>query len=156
MSHRKHFARNRKNFGDEGNSPRTANKGNKMSHPYYHSKSSAKRFGGVPEDYIHIHEWMDSSKAHMPDARHRAILHTSFGIYLAQQVFGETITRASDGKKIPTRLIAELHVLEDTGFIPTVQDYLKEMPIRSWMTKGTKALSRDKELDTVQEVSEKL
>jgi hypothetical protein len=116
-----------------------------MSHPYYHAKSSAKRFGGQVEDYIEIHEWFDQTKSHLPDARHRAILHSSFGIFLAQQVFGEVIVRKSDEKPVPTRLLGEQHILEDMGFIPTVQDWLKELPMKSWMLKGAKALSKELE-----------
>lgn len=116
-----------------------------MSHSYFHAKSSAKRFGGVWEDYIGLHEWFDQTKAHVPDARHRAVLHSSFGIFLAQQFFGEVIVRKSDGKPVPTRLLAEQHILEDFGMIPTMQDWLKELPLRSWMMKGAKPLS--KELD---------
>jgi hypothetical protein len=112
-----------------------------MSHPYYHAKGSARRFGGQPEDYVPVHEWFDQTKAHLPDARHRAILHSSFGIFLAQQVFGEIVVRASDGKPVPTRLIGEQHVLEDLGRIPTVQDWLGELPLRSWMLKGTQPLA---------------
>jgi hypothetical protein len=28
-----------------------------MAHPFYHAQSSAKRFGGKPEDYQLIHDW---------------------------------------------------------------------------------------------------
>ena len=118
-----------------------------MSHPFYHAKSSAKRFGGVAEDYIALHEWFDQTKAHLPDVRHRAVLHSSFGIYLCQQVFGEVLVRKSDGKSIPVRPLGEQHIIEDMGFIPTVQDWFKEIPIRPWMIKGTKALSREKDSD---------
>jgi len=116
-----------------------------MSHPFYHAKSSARKFGGQPEDYIALHEWFDQTKAHLPDARHRSVLHSSFGIYLAQQVFGEVILRKSDGKPVPTRMLGEQHVLEDMGMIPTLQDWLKELPLRSWMVKGAKALSKELE-----------
>jgi integrase len=34
-----------------------------MSHPLLHSKSSVKKFGGKVEDYIHLHNWMDETKA---------------------------------------------------------------------------------------------
>ena len=118
-----------------------------MSHPYYHAKSSAKKFGGQPEDYIALHEWFDQTKAHLPDARHRSVLHSSFGIYMAQQVFGEVIVRKSDGKPVPTRMLGEQHVLEDMGMIPTLQDWLKELPLRSWMIRGAKALSKELESD---------
>jgi hypothetical protein len=116
-----------------------------MSHPYYHAKSSAKKFGGQPEDYIALHEWFDQTKAHLPDARHRSVLHSSFGIYMAQQVFGEVIVRKSDGKPVPTRMLGEQHVLEDMGMIPTLQDWLKELPLRSWMIRGAKALSKEQD-----------
>ena len=81
-------------------------------------KSSASRFGGVASDYHALHEWFDQVKAHLPDVRHRAVLHSSFGIYLVQQVFGELIVRKSDGKEILTCILSEQHVLEDLGFIP--------------------------------------
>lgn len=92
-----------------------------------------KKFGGIPEDYIKIHDWMDHSKAHFPDMRHRALLHSSFGIYLCEQVFGTSIRRESDGHRVQVRDIAEHHVIEDMGFIPTVQDYLAELPFYSWL-----------------------
>lgn len=110
-----------------------------MAHPYNHSISSSKRWGGTPADYQRIHDWMDSSKAHYADWRHRAVLHNSFGIYLAEQVFGTTIT-ISTGKQVPVRLIAEQHVREDLGWIPTVADWMRAIgdpsKIQPWMTKG--------------------
>ena len=33
-----------------------------MTHPLFHNNSSAKRFGGKPEDYIAIHDWFDETK----------------------------------------------------------------------------------------------
>ena len=87
--------------------------------PLVHARISAKKFGGIPEDYIEIHDWFDSSKAHVPDARHRLALHNSFGIYLCEQVFGEiiqmpngTFKRApyitiSNGKQVSVRDVAE-------------------------------------------------
>ncbi|MFM7567414.1 MAG: DUF6915 family protein [Betaproteobacteria bacterium] len=114
-----------------------------MSHPYYHALSSAARFGGVADDYVELHEWFDQAKAHCPDARHRAVLHSSFGIYLAQQCFGEVITRASDRRKIPVRLIGEQHVLEDLGYIPTLHEWLRCLQPQPWMTQNTRSLSRE-------------
>jgi hypothetical protein len=63
-----------------------------MSHPYYHARSSAKKWGGDPADYQPIHDWFDATKAQLPDLRHRALRHHSEGIYLCEQVFGTTIT----------------------------------------------------------------
>lgn len=102
--------------------------------PYIHCKNSVKQFGGSISDYEKIHNWIDSSKAHFCDSRHRVLLHNSFGIYLCEQVFGHTITN-SDGKIISVRDVAEVHILEDIGFIPTVQDYLQEMPFLDWFSR---------------------
>jgi len=112
-----------------------------MAHPYHHALSSSRKFGGQPDEFQAIHDWFDQTKAHLPDVRHRAILHSSFGIFLCEQVFGTTLT-LSTGKRVPVRLIAEQHVMEDMGgVIPTVQDWLGDLPMRPWMTRGARALS---------------
>lgn len=105
-----------------------------MSHPWDHAKSSAKRFGGKPEDYLEIHNWFDlPSKGAYANFRHRALRHHSLGIQQCEEHFGVTITN-SDGKQIPVRVIGEQHVMEDfSGFIPTVQDWLKDIPMQGWM-----------------------
>lgn len=100
--------------------------------PWHHAKGSVKKFGGKEEDYMGIHDFLDSSKAHYPDMRHRAILHSSFGIYLAERVFGTNI-RNSDDKLVSVRDIAEKHVIDDMGTIPTVQDYLQHLPMLDWL-----------------------
>ena len=94
-----------------------------MSKPWIHAKSSARKFGGTPEDYIDIHQFMDSSKACLPDVRHRAVLHSSFGCFIVEKVFGIVLTN-SDGKEFSPRDIAEQHCLEDMGTIPTLEDWL--------------------------------
>lgn len=103
-----------------------------MSKPYIHSKSSARRFGGVPEDYLDIHEEMDCTKSVIADCRHRAIYHSAFGIYLIQKVFGTTRVN-SEGKTYSVRDIGEQHVMEDLGFIPSMQDWYASMKIEDWM-----------------------
>ena len=114
--------------------------------PYIHSRNSVKEFGGKNEDYLPIHDFLDSSKAHFPDMRHRAILHSSFGIYIAECIFGTYIVN-SENKKIQTRDIAERHILEDMGTIPTVQDYLQHLPLLSWL--GGKKRKVTKTIDMV-------
>lgn len=103
-----------------------------MAKPFVHARSSAKKWGGVPEDYVAIHDWFDQTKSHFPDVRHRALLHSSFGIYLAEQVFGHNIINSA-GKAVSVRDVGEQHVLEDLGAIPTVQDYLSRMTLQPWM-----------------------
>ena len=104
-----------------------------MAHAYHHAVSSAKRFGGKPEDYQKIHDWFDETKELEPTFRHRALRHHTHGIFEAERVFGVTITN-SDGKEVPVRIIGEQHVKEDFGgFIPSVQDWLRDIPQKSWM-----------------------
>lgn len=106
--------------------------------PYIHAKNSVKRYGGQIEDYIAIHDFFDSTKSAWADVRHRAILHSTFGIYLVEKVFGTTITN-SDNKQISVRDIGEDHVVEDCGFIPTIERWLTNIPTEDWMLgKGQK------------------
>lgn len=109
--------------------------------PLVHAQCSVKKWGGVLEDYLHLHEWFDQTKALVPDMRHRAILHNSFGCFLICQMYGDYFTN-SDGKLIATRDIAEEHILEDMGRIPTVQDYLTEMPMYPWLGGPIKKITR--------------
>lgn len=99
--------------------------------PFKHSNGSVKRWGGRREDYLAIHDFIDSSKMAMPDMRHRAALHNAFGCYLVERVFGHTITN-SDGREVSTRDIAEAHVIEDLGFLPSLEDFLDELPMSKW------------------------
>jgi hypothetical protein len=115
-----------------------------MAHPLKHAESSAKKFGGKPEDYLPIHNWFDESKAFLPDFRHRALRHRAEGIFLAERIFGATIVN-SDGKRIPVRYVAEQHVKEDLGRIPTAQDWLSQIRPQRWMY-GQRLTQDDNEL----------
>ncbi len=111
-----------------------------MAKPYIHAQSSAKRWGGFPEDYIEIHNLMDSSKGTIADSRHRALTHNAWFIStILERVFGVTITNSS-GRKVSVRDIGEQHVLEDFAnrFIPSAQDYLAEIEYHDWMLNGRK------------------
>ena len=103
-----------------------------MSKPLIHARSSVRRYGGRPEDYLAIHEKMDSTKAAHAEVTHRCVFHSAFGIYLIEELFGRTLTN-SDGKEVFVRDVAEQHVLEDLGFIPSLSDWLHEMPAQPWM-----------------------
>lgn len=100
--------------------------------PLKHSIGSVKRYGGSVDDYLPIHTLIDSPKGSFADVRHRALLHNSFGPFLAEQVFGYYITN-SDGKMVSVRQIVEDHIVEDMGRIPEVGEWLREMPIKDWM-----------------------
>lgn len=110
-----------------------------MSHPQIHAKNSVKYFGGKEEDYIAIHNWFDSSKAHLGDMRHRAMKHHTAGIYEAELLFGETF-KNSDNRTVYTRYVGEQHVLEDMGFLPTLEDWLGNIEIQNWMMNREKRI----------------
>lgn len=120
-----------------------------MSHPNIHAKNSATKFGGRLEDYLEIHHWFDDSKAHMGDMRHRALKHHSTGIYEAERVFGNSIIN-SDGKEVFVRYIGEQHVIEDLGFIPSLEDWFENMELQKWM------LSRDMRIHKANKAKNKL
>lgn len=100
--------------------------------PFVHARMSTKKFGGQDSDYLPIHDFIDSTKAHVADVRHRALLHSSWGIFIVEQIFGTTLIN-SDGREFSVRDIAEQHVLDDLGFIPTVQHWLGNMSFQKWM-----------------------
>jgi hypothetical protein len=106
-----------------------------MPHPYHHSLSSVKIWGGTVEDYACIHDWFDESKKLLADFRHRALRHHAEGIFMAETLFGRTIT-LSTGRVVPTRLIGEQHVREDLGFIPSFADWVKAIRPEPWMVRS--------------------
>jgi hypothetical protein len=115
-----------------------------MAHPYHHAISSARKWGGEPEDYQKIHDWFDESKAHMADFRHRALRHHTEGIFMAEKIFGVTIVNSA-GRVVPVRYIGEQHVKEDLGRIPTVADWLSNIKTEGWMLGRGKNLERELE-----------
>ena len=119
-----------------------------MAHPFHHAQSSARKFGGKPEDYQKIHDWFDGSKAFYADFRHRALRHHAEGIFMMESIFGVTV-KNSDGKDIPTRLIGEQHVREDLGFIPTVEKWLENIQGKPWMVSNAyKGIEREEKKET--------
>ena len=103
-----------------------------MAHPYFHAESSSRKYGGKPDEYLALHEWLDGSKSHLADFRHRALRHHSEGIFMLEALFGTTLT-LSTGRVVPVRFIGEQHVVEDLGRIPTVADWLGRIKPQPWM-----------------------
>jgi hypothetical protein len=116
-----------------------------MAHPYHHSLSSVRKWGGTVADYQRIHDWFDESKKIIADFRHRALRHHAEGIFMAETIFGSTIT-LSAGRMIPVRWIGEQHVREDLGFIPSFADWVKAVPPEPWMGR---ALRLEESLETI-------
>jgi hypothetical protein len=117
-----------------------------MAHPLHHAESSARKFGGRAEDYQHIHDWFDASKAHLALPAHRAMRHHTLGIFDAEQRFGLSMTNSA-GRTIPTRWIGEQHIREDCRYIPTVQDWLKHLHIEPWMVMPAPRHQEDADID---------
>ena len=112
-----------------------------MAHPIMHAKSSAKKFGGVWQDYIHIHEWFDETKAWYGHSKHRMFRHHSEGIFECEQRFGKTLTNG-DNKTVYIRYVGEQHVREDCyGYIPTAKEWIDNIHSKTppeWMTRTIK------------------
>jgi hypothetical protein len=117
--------------------PGSSEESKRMSKALVHARSSARRYGGKAEDYLAIHEKMDSTKSAHAEVTHRCVFHSAFGIFIIEDIFGRTLTNA-DGKEVFVRDIAEQHVLEDLGFIPSLSDWLREMPSQPWMAGARK------------------
>ena len=99
-----------------------------MAHPWYHAVMAARKYGGTAEDYLPLETWMDFTKSHIADCRHRLFLHNAWGLFVAERVHGATMTRASDGKVLPLRPLLEDHILQDFGKIPTLGQCLAQLP----------------------------
>lgn len=103
-----------------------------------HAVSSARKWGGHPTDFIEIHEFIDGSKRIIGDVRHRSLYHHTEGIWLCQRIFGRILKiQKANGFgfiDVPVRLIAEQHILEDLGWLPSPADYIDGMPIKAWMS----------------------
>jgi hypothetical protein len=118
-------------------------------HPLHHAETSVKIWGGVKDDYVAVHDWLDAPKETFADFRHRALRHHSQGIFEAERVFGRAITN-SDGKEVPVRYICEQHIKEDCGGrIPTVADWFRNIKRETWMAHGYRV-----EIETEPEASE--
>lgn len=106
-----------------------------MAHCYYHALSSVRKWGGVVEDYLPLHQWFDQSKAIFADPRHRALRHHAEGIFMLETLFGPTIVNA-DSRVVPVRLVGEQHVREDLGTIPSFADWGRLITPQDWMLRG--------------------
>lgn len=110
-----------------------------MAHPNQHAKSSAKKFGGLPEDYMHIHNWFDETKGWIAHSAHRMFRHHSEGIFECEKIFGASF-KNSDGNTVYTRYVGEQHVREDcNGHIPCAKEWLDNFKEpKEWMLKTQK------------------
>lgn len=103
-----------------------------MAHSYHHAVSSARTWGGKPEDYQAVHDWLDGSKLIIADFRHRALRHHAEGCFAAEALFGTAIANTAE-RLVPVRLIAERHIVEDLGRIPSFADWVRCIGPEPWI-----------------------
>jgi hypothetical protein len=108
-----------------------------MGESIVHAKNSVAKYGGIPGDYLPIHEFINSGKTLLGDVRHRALFHHSFGCLIVETVFGSKKINSSNKTYSPVD-VAEDHIKEDLGCIPTIQDYFDNLIIERWMLGGKK------------------
>lgn len=94
--------------------------------PLQHAQISQKSYGGSWQDYIEIHNFLDSSKASCAHFKHRFLLHHTEGIELGVKIFGEKF-KNSENKSIETRRLLTEHLIEDVGQIVTVEDWARDL-----------------------------
>ena len=129
-----------------------------MGNCLQHSLSSVKRWKGSVNDYIAIHELLDSPKSTMNNNTGRMMTHNTWFAYtIIPKIFGYNIIN-SDGKSVDTVDIAMLHISEDFRgqFIPTPQDYLKHMEVQPWMNNGVKLVDNPDSIQAAVDLKEKL
>lgn len=91
-----------------------------------HSHLSVRKFGGQFEDYIPVHRFLDSSKLYFHHVKHRSVLHNTYGVEIAVEIFGDALEN-TDGKQISVRDVAIAHLKEDlSGKVPTLNDWFGE------------------------------
>ena len=130
-----------------------------MASAIHHAESAVRKWGGCVSDYLPISEWFDSSKFHLADFRHRAMHHHSAGIEMCEQIFGPkvflhnedgspvmngSVVSAAKPHWIPTKWVAERHVVEDMGRIPSAVEWLVNIQAQPWMSQEARRLSEER------------
>lgn len=87
---------------------------------YEHADNSVKIFGGKPEQYLEIHELIDSNKVVTPSIFGRFFLHHfDVGLVILETIFGKN----TKDKKVPVRHVLIQHLLEDYGCLVTFENH---------------------------------
>jgi hypothetical protein len=108
----------------------------------------AARWGGAPEDYRALIEFFDKPRELAPENPEAAdlITHNSFGIFLAEELSGTTLTLTiTDNSQrspqlISTRSVAEDLVYARVGSIPPAGNLAAHTKLKLWMC-GTGVLT---------------
>lgn len=112
--------------------------------PLQHAQISRKTYGGCWQDYIEVHNFLDSSKAACAHFKHRFLLHHREGIEWGAEIFGETVIN-SEMHGVSTRRILTDHLIEDLGKVAAIDDWARAL-YPDEMDSFYKFLSRRREL----------
>lgn len=95
--------------------------------PNIHAKNAARKYGGVPSDYLPYEIFMDQCREHLGDIRHRLITHNTWFIVIAELALGPEI-KLSNGCTVRTMTVLEDHVREDMGGrLPTLEENFRSI-----------------------------
>ena len=93
---------------------------------YEHALISARKFKCLPEDTIHLHKLIDSSKLYFPSWQHRIFSHNMWFISVLVELLPNYIENSLTGEKILTRDVLIEHLKEDfNGKTPDLKDWLE-------------------------------
>ena len=84
----------------------------------------------IPGDYQVIHDWLDGSQSQiLADFRHRGITPSRRRLLSQQKrsLWNDNFQQRPVGE-VPVRLIAEQHIIEDLGRIPSFADWVRMHP----------------------------
>lgn len=100
----------------------------------------AARWGGLPADYSALIEFFDKPREFAPERPEAAMItHNSFGLFLAEELFGSTFPLTRDNTHLPapsivsTRAIAEDLVYARIGSIPPAGHLAARVRLKLWM-----------------------
>jgi len=99
----------------------------------------AARWGGVPEDYQALIAFFDKPRSFALEQVEASdlITHNSFGIFLAEELLGTTLSLSAVGANpsslISTRSAAEDLVYARMGFIPAAGNLAARTRLKRWM-----------------------
>jgi hypothetical protein len=107
------------------------------------ARISADRFGGKSEDWLPFHAWMLEDfgiSAIHGDNRHLLFRHHAFGCFDAEQEWGHMYNG------IPTRILAEKHIMTLFRRVPSASEMLRIICIQRWMSPSPQKVSEIKGL----------
>lgn len=96
---------------------------------------SARRYGGSADAYLPLHRWFMATRTWVEGDRHLMFRHHAFGSFEAEARFGPVI--AWPGGGVPTRVVAERHIQDMIGRVPTAHDWLRCVKGQRWMLQAT-------------------